>query len=251
MGLIRQQFFKSKTAQQAGRHPHGYLGGFNHHSTTAATRIVQRHDVIHALRLTCLHVPPGGSDHGGSQCFLEWRIALIGAPAALEQRLTRGVDVQRQMICAQVGMHPHIGPGGLDTGPLAVFVAKAVTQRILDTQSSKVQALQGRALGGDVHLEGLARCEPDFPRHFTCGVVQVVFVAIGPMPQLYQHTLRQTAVQVQAQGIAPTGRHGHTRAQGLRLGVRAQPGHFVGQQRFHAGGAGKKQVQLVHIGLSL
>jgi hypothetical protein len=101
-------------------------------------------------------LPAAGGDHGGGQGFLQRGVALVLAPAALEQRLARGVDVQRGLIGRQVHMDAHVGPARVHIGALAALVAKAVGHRVLDLERGEVQAFQRAVLGGHFDLEGLA-----------------------------------------------------------------------------------------------
>ena len=103
-------------------------------------------------------------------------------------------------------------------------------------------------LGRGLDLEGLARGEPDLPGHLAGGAVQVVLVAVQRLRQLHQHALGQAAVQVQEHGVAPHGAHMHATAPDHQvMALEAGDGvDLVGQKALDAGGAGQKQVQLVH-----
>ncbi len=89
-------------------------------------------------------------------------------------------------------MHIQAGirPAGFYAGALARLSAKAVDHRVLHLERSEVQALERAVLGGDFHLEGLARGEPDLPGHRRRRFVQVFLAAVGRVRELYQHALR-------------------------------------------------------------
>ena len=246
MALERQVFLKGKLAVDAGGNAAGDLRRLDDDGARAAARVVQRHAL---LAQPAFAAPAAGGQHGGGQRFLQRRIALVLAPAALEQRLARGVDVNRHRVGGQVDIHAHVGPAGVDAGAHVVeLVAKAVGNRVLDLQRGKVQALQRAVLGGDLDLEGLLRRKPHLPGHAAGNVVQVFLRAVGRMRQLHQHALRQPAVQVQQQRVAPRGAQQHAAAPSEQV-FTGQPGvavHLVGQETLDASGAGQKKLELIH-----
>ena len=77
------------------------------------------------------------------------------APAALEQRLARGVDVQRGVVGVEVQRERQVGAAGVDAGPLAGGFAQRVAHGVLDAQRGEVQALQRRALRRRVDAQRL------------------------------------------------------------------------------------------------
>ena len=100
-------------------------------------------------------------------------------------------------------VNAHVGPLGVDVGSLAAFGAKAIGHGIFDFERCKVEAGEWTVLRCNFNLESLLGGEPNFPSHGTGGVVQIFFAAVKGLRQLNQHTLRESAVQVQAHGIAP------------------------------------------------
>ena len=233
--LEGEQFLETKAPLQTRRDAAGDLRRFDRNGAAAAAGVVQRDG----------GVPATGGDHGRGQGFLQRRIAFVGAPTALEQRLARGVDVQREGFGRHVGINAHVGPGGVHIGTLTAFVAKAVGYRVFDFEGRKVQAGQWAVLRRDVDFESLLGREPDFPGHFAGGVVQVVFVAVIGDRQLDQHALGQAAVQVDAHRIAPRGA-GHHAAAACHQVLARETGdgvHLVGQEALNASGARHEQVQ--------
>ena len=230
MRLEGHQFFKTKTALAARGNAAGDLGGLNGDGAAAAAGVVQRGG----------GVPTAGSNHGCSQSFLERRIAFVGTPATLEQRLAGGVDVQRDVLACQVSVDAHIGPGGFHAGALAALGSEAVGHSILDFERGKVQALERTVLRGDLDLEGLLGREPDFPGHIAGGFVQIGFAAVGGVRELHQHALRQSAVQVQAHGFAPAGVDHHAAAASHQVvpGQASEVVYLIGQKFFNPCGAG-------------
>ena len=239
VGLKRQVFLKRKLAVDAGRDIAGNLRRFNRNRARSAARVVQRHAVFGQL------VPAAGRNHGSGQSFFERRVALVFTPAALEQRLAGGVDVNRHGIDCQMRVNPHIGPARVDIGAHVKFVPEAVGHCVLDLERRKVQAGQRAVLGGDFNLEGLLGREPDFPGHRCGRVVKILLTAVLVVRQLDQHPLRQTAVQIELQGIAPRAFKLHTGPPGLAVNA-GDAFDLSGQQCFDASGAGKEELELVH-----
>ena len=243
MFLKRQVFLEGETAQCARRNVAGDLRGFDGNRATAAAGVVERQQIVVALR------PAAGGQHGSGQRFLQWCLAHVLAPAALEQRLARGVDVERAGVGGEVGVNTRIGPLGVDVGAHAVGLGpEAVTHRVLDLEGGEVQAGQRTVLRGHFDLDGFTRGEPDFPGHLAGSAVQVFLTAVLGVRQLHQHTLGQAAVQVQAHGVAPRAACQHAAPAGEQV-LAAQAGqavHFRGQVVLDASGAGQKQLQCIH-----
>ena len=231
--LERQVFLKRKAAVDAGRNVASDLRGFDRNRARAATRVVQRHAVFAQL------VPAAGGNHGGGQRFFQRCIAFVFAPAALEQRLARGVDVNRHGLHRQVHVHAHVGPTRIDIRAHIELGAKTVGNCVLDLQGGKVQAGQRAVLRGDLDFEGLFRREPDFPGDIGSGVVQVLLAAVLVVLQFDQHALGQAAVQVQLQGVTPRALQLHTRAPGFARDA-GDALDLGGQQGLNAGGARQK-----------
>ena len=197
---------------RAGRDAERDLRRLDRDRAAAAAGVVERL----GRDLAGLGVPPAaGGQHGGGQGFLQRRIALVLPPAALEERLAGGVDVERALVGGQVREHARVGPAGLDAGPHAARLgAEAVGDRVLDAQRGEVEALERAVLRGGLDLEGLLRREPDLPGHAARDGVEVVLAAVGRVRQFDQHALREAAVQVELQRVAPGGAHAHAAAQG-------------------------------------
>ena len=173
--LKGQIFLEGKAPVQAGRDVAGDLRSFDDDGARAAAGVVQRHALF---TQTAFAAPAAGGQHGGSQGFLQWCVALVFAPAALEQRLARGVDVNGDGVGGQVRVDAHVGPARVHVGAHIEFVPEAVRYRVLDLERGKVQAVQRTVLRRDLDLEALLGREPDFPGHVAGGAVQVLFVAV-------------------------------------------------------------------------
>jgi len=102
-----------------------------------------------------------------------------------------------------VHINSHVRPLRVDVGTFAAFVAKAVGHGVFDFEGCKIQAGERAVLRCDFNFEGLLGGEPNFPRHSKGSVVQIFFIAVKSLRQLNEHTLRESAVQVEAQCIAP------------------------------------------------
>ena len=88
--------------------------------------------------------PAGGGEHRRGERLLQRRVALVLAPAALEQRLARAVDVERGALGADVQHERQVGAARVDARPLAGCVAQRVADGVLDAQRGEVEALQRR-----------------------------------------------------------------------------------------------------------
>ncbi|MCY1544154.1 hypothetical protein D9M68_800140 [compost metagenome] len=145
-----------------------------------------------------------------------------------------------------MGVDAHVGPGGVHAGALAAFVAEAVADGVLDLQCREVEAGQRAVLRRDLNLDGLLRREPDFPGDLAGRVVQVLLAAVAAVPQLHQYPLRESAVQIQAHGVAPRGLDAHTTACLEGQWFVGDALHLIGQHVLHASGAGEEKFELVH-----
>jgi hypothetical protein len=89
------------------------------------------------------------------------------------------------------------------------------------------------------YFESLLGGEPNFPRHSKGGVVQIFFAPVKRLRELNKHALCESAVQVQAQGIAPrsVGHHATAAREQIVAREASQLVHLIGQQAFNAGGA--------------
>ena len=214
MGLIGQQFFKRKAAHQARRHVASDGGRLNGNGAAATTRVVQGQALLHAADRRrgagCFtrgadewHAPTAGGQHGRGQGFFQRRITFVHAPAAFEQGLARGIDVQRHVVAGEVGVQAHIGPLGVDAGALAAFGTEAIGHRVFDAQGGKVQAFERAVLGRDLDFEAVLWREPSLPRHRMGTGVHIVLMPIRGVRELHQHPHGQAAVQVELHGHAP------------------------------------------------
>ena len=215
MFLVGDEFLKAKFAHRAWRDVAGNLRRLHRDGAAAAAGVVQGYalgdEAIGVGRCAIALAPTTRGQHGGGESFFQWRIAFIGAPSTFEQWLARGVDVERAVLGRQVGVDARIGPLGVDIGAHAKLVTETISHRIFDFQRRKVQALQRAVLRGDFDLEGFFGREPQLPRHLARRTVQVLFLTVHRVRELDQHALRQTAVQIELQHIAPRGAHHHTR----------------------------------------
>jgi hypothetical protein len=237
----RQELLEGKAPLQARRDAQRHLGRLDDHRTTATAGVVQWRDLLQGQDRRRLP-PAGRRDHGRCQRFLQRRVALIFAPSTLEQRLARGVDRQAEHIGPQVRIQSHVGPGGVDAGPLPAALAEPVADGVLDAQRREVQAAQGAALGRHLDLDGMARREPVLPGQRARRRIQVVLAAVWAAPQLHQHALGQAAVQVEPHHLAPRRAQAHPRPVRADIGHAGDAPDFVGQPGLDTGGAGQEQV---------
>ena len=214
MGIEHAQALKTKTPVSTCRHATCDLRGFNGDGAAAATRVVQRETLIDtwqryhrgacfAGRIHRRHAPRARGQHGGGQRFFQRRVALVFAPAAFEQRLAAGVQINTLGFLAQMQMHAHCRALCVYIWAHTGFLAEPVGDRIFHAQRRKVQAFQRTVLRGEIDAKTLARREPHFPSHACCRVVNVLLIEVRRLGQLNQHAHAQTAVQIQQQRVPP------------------------------------------------
>ena len=243
----RLQALEREAARQARRDVAGDLRGLDRDRAGAAAR-VQQAAVLGSA------VPAGRVDQRRRQRLLQRRLALLLAPAALEQGLAAEVDRDPGVRRVDVQADREIREARVDAGPRAGHVAHHVADGVLDAQRGEVQALQRRALCGDVHADGLVRRDPLRPVDAAPEVVQVVFVAVVAVHHRPQHALRDAAAQVQAHRVLDAFVDHHAAAPGNHALVRADDADaFLGEQFLAAVGAGdEEEVGLgVHGGCTL
>ena len=74
------------------------------------------------------------------------RVAGVLTPAALEERLARGVDVEHAVLGGEMGEHWHVGQLGFDARAHAAGLGEAVGNRVLHALRGEVQAMQRAVL---------------------------------------------------------------------------------------------------------
>jgi hypothetical protein len=194
-----REALEGEAAPQARRDAAGDLRRLDGDRARAAARVVQRAALLRRA------APAGRGEHRGGERLLQRRIALVLAPAALEQRRARGVDIQDRALAAEVQQQRQVGAMRVHARPLAARLAQRVADRVLDTQCREVEAAQRRALRRGVDLQGLARRQPLRPVDRPRQRVEIVLVAIRALGDLDQHALRQPALEVQAHGVDDVG----------------------------------------------
>ena len=130
---------------------------------------------------------------------------------------------------------------GVDAGAhIARALAKPVAHRVFDPERCKVQTFKRTVVCRQLHLKGLRRGKPDFPRHLKRSTVNVLLIVIGALSQLHQHPLCQAAVQVEQQHVAPRALQPYAPTalvHGL-LRELSDAQHLSCQKVFHASGTG-------------
>ncbi len=189
-----------------GRH----LRGLDDQRARAAQRVEQ-----HVARR-----PARELEQAGGQVLFQRRRAVLAAPAALEQRLAAGVEVEQGVGLAQMQVDAHIRVRGVHVRALARQRAKSVADAVFHPQRGELDARKRAALGGHVHAQRLGHVEPFFPSQIAGQVIDVFGVGIAATAAQQQHPAGQAAVQVQPHRIRQAALHGqatgrrHTRSQG-------------------------------------
>ena len=236
-----QHALEGEAALQPRGHAAGHLRGLDGDGARAAARVEQWAVLRPAL-------PAGGCQHGRGQGLLQRRFALdllaptLGiAPAALEQRLARGVGKQRGMVEAHVQHEWQVGVARVHAGPLARGFAHHVAHGVLDAQRGEIHAAQRAALCIHVRAKCLRGRDPVEPGHASRQVVEVVLVAVRAVHQRPQHALSDAALQVQSQRLQSVTLGPDAAAPGLGRAA-GQALHLLGQQGL--GAAGRRQEEV-------
>ncbi|MCY1517239.1 hypothetical protein D9M68_519090 [compost metagenome] len=237
IGVVAAQALEAEGARDARGHAQGDPGALDEDGARAAEWVQQRGR----------RVPARQRQHAGGQVLAQRRLALVQAPAALEQGFTRGVQVQRGGVPGQEQVHAGVRPHRVDAGAFAFQIAQAVADAVLGAQIAVLQALHRALDGRGVHAQGLLGAEPAFPGGVTGQVQDVVFVRDLGVRDLHQDAGRQARIQVGALHARPIGGEGAAGAAGLRV-VEAQRLHFRRQRLFQPLGAGGENGE--HFGLA-
>ena len=186
----RQQALEREAALQPGRDAAGDLRGLDGDGAGAAAGVVQRAAGLGRA------APAGGGEHRGGQRLLQRRVALVLAPAALEERLAGAVDVQRWRAPGR-GAAAAAGRGGACRRSGARRCASRSWSQTasLTRSAAKFRLFSGRALRGGVDAQRVARRDPVRPVDRARQRVEVVLVAVRAFGDLDQHTLREPATR--------------------------------------------------------
>src|SRR6185503_4926994 len=142
-GVERAQLLEAEAALRARRAPARHRRRLDENRAAAAHRVEQR----------LAGLPAAQHHDAGGEVLAQRRLALTGAPAALEERLTRGVEIERGLVFFEEGVDAHFGRGALDARALAERIAEAVAHRVLDAQRGELEALERALLRRDVHAQ--------------------------------------------------------------------------------------------------
>ena len=94
--------------------------------------------------------PPGQRQQAGREIFPQRRLVGVATVAALEQRLSRRVEVDRRLAIGQVHVDAHIGRALVDRRTNAVIRTHAVADGVLRAERRKFEAGERRADRCDV-----------------------------------------------------------------------------------------------------
>ncbi len=233
----REPALEREPAQSPGRKTHRDLRRLDRDRPRAAARVVQR------AATPGRAAPAGGGEHRRGERLLERRFALVGAPAALEQRLARAVHVDRGAFSARVEDDLQVGPRGVDVRPLAVLVAHPVADGVLDAQRGEVEAPERAALRGRVDAQRLARGDPLRPVDRARQRIQIALVAVRSFGDLDQHPLCKPALEIEEHHLARVAGERDTAAHRPHLGAGQERAYLGVEQRLGPGGTGEEQGQ--------
>ena len=230
----RREPLEGKAALRSRRDAAGDLRRFDGDGAGAAHRVEQRPVGLAAL-------PAGRRQHGRGERLLERCLALVFTPAALEQRLAGGVDIERGVALGQVQQQRQVGAARVDARARAGGLAHHVAHAVLDAQRGEIEALERRALRRHIDLDGLRGRHPVGPAHAAGERVEIVFAAVGRLGDAPQHALREAAAEVERHRFVCAAGQLDAAAARARGRARQQPRHFAGKQAFDARGARQEQ----------
>ena len=128
--VVLLQLFEAETALDARRDVQRDLRRFGEERAAAAHRIVKRR----AGR------PAGQAQDACGEVFAQRRRALVEAPAALEERVAGGVEIERAIVQREEREDADVGLRGVDVRTCAGQFAQAVADRVLHAQGREFEA---------------------------------------------------------------------------------------------------------------
>ncbi len=184
--------------------------------------------------------PAGQREQAGGEVLAQRRRVGIAPVAALEQRLARGVEIERRLAVGEVGVDADVGTLLVDRGPRAAGVAETVADGVLHLQRRKLEARQRRARGGEVDAQRALDAEVGGPVDALHQPVEVVFVAIAAVRHLPEDPARQPRLEVGEERQLARTREGDA-AFGRGDELRSQRTELVGERGFEAARAGGEE----------
>ena len=129
------EFGERKIAQPIARQPRRnierHFGRFDEEGAAAAHRIQKCFNTI----------PAGQFDNARGEIFFQWRFAGVVSQAALEQRLSGKIDIQRRMCGVQKSVNADIRRARIHRWTRVHLFAKFVADRVLDSECNEIEAL--------------------------------------------------------------------------------------------------------------
>ena len=162
------------------------MRGFREERAAAAHRVVEGR----------AGVPAGQTQDACREVFTKWRRALVQTPAALEERIAGGVEIERAFVGGEECEDAHVRMCGVDVGREPLSSRRRSQIGVLDAQRREFEAAQRRFDRGDVYPHRLVRREPLLPSLFERELVDVLFAAIRAMRDFQQDAAREARVQV-------------------------------------------------------
>ena len=229
------QFLESKMASQTGRDIEGHLRRFQQERAAAAHGIEQR----------SAREPSGQPQNPGGEIFPERRLSLSYAPAALEQRVARSVEIESKVAFCQMTLDGDIGLPRVHTGTAARKPADLIAHRVFDLEGDEIETLERAPDGRDVDPYGVLRLKPFVPRQRVSGAVNIVLVAVAARCHLPQNPARHAAFQIGPVTQGKVTAELDSTPYGMNV-FRFQLLQLFCQELFQAAGAGGKK--LLHRG---
>ncbi len=185
--------------------------------------------------------PRGKREQAGSQIFAQRRLLGVAPIAALEQRLSGRVDVDRRVAIGQVGVDPHVRRALVDRRPHVEVGAQPVAHGILDAQRGEFEALQRRTRRGDVDAQRARGEEQALPVDRMNQRIDVRLVAIAAGGDAPQDAAGDARFEIGAVNEVPIALEADA-AIGWRYGGAAQRGELGGEHAFQSARAGGEEV---------
>ena len=187
-------------------------------------------------------IPAGQPDQTGREVFFQGCLTPCAPVAPLEQWLTGCVDIEHRFTFIQKSTDANLRCAGIDRGPLAAGIAKAIANCILDTQQCKINTVERRAHCGDIDPQRAFNREPLWPVNCVRCLIEARFIAIGAGRYTQQHPGGQPARQVDLVAGAQAALPLHAAGDRLHR-LSALLTDFVGKQRLEAARAGTEEGQ--------
>jgi hypothetical protein len=225
-----RELLKAERARESRRAICGERCGLDRNRSAPAHRIEERRPAR----------PAGQRDDAGREILAQRCRVRLAAPAALEQRLARGVEVECRFACRQVRVNAHIGVLLGDRGSPADVVTEAVADGVLHLERRVLEARERRPCCRYVDAKRALDLEAPRPLDAACKGVELVLATALPLRDLPEDAAREPRLEVRVQHELERSAKGHA-ALGGRHVDRGERGELRREGRFQAARARREE----------